>query len=105
MRLTVMSCCVTFAAGAIAYAVACGGRVEEPGCPPSEHLCTAAVVCCSNTTACGTGANGCPFGSCCPLVDEPGEGTPATATQGYSVPSPPAPAPAQPSASISPRQQ
>lgn len=105
MRQTFTWWCVGFVAGIITYAVACGGRIEEPYCDRGAHLCVQTGVCCADNAACGTGANGCPVGSCCLLADEPGEGTAATATQGYDVPSPPAPTPPRPSATTLPRPQ
>jgi len=61
---------VMVAAAALVYA-ACGGLVE-PYCDPGWHMCRERVQCCLNTTVCGTGGNGCPVGSCCPLATEPG---------------------------------
>jgi len=88
MRLSVMSCCVAFAAGAITYAAACGGRIEEPYCVAGQHLCVQTVTCCPDVSACGTGDNGCPRGTCCPLATEPAA---HASTSSASDPAPPAP--------------
>jgi hypothetical protein len=89
----------------------CGGRLlVEPFCDVGSHLCepmSEKPWCCGDTFACGTTANGCPLGDCCPLATEP-DGSSASQDDpgGWQYVPPPNPAPPHPPASaIPPRPQ
>ena len=81
----------------------------EPFCSTGSHLCdepdTQHPWCCGDDFACGTTANGCPLGTCCPLATEPDyDASPDPGGWQYAPPAPGTTGSA-PASSITPRPQ